>query len=299
MPKPNWVCEQLHRNSFNLKVPMQANAQWEFWLLLGSDYHWDSKKCNRELLRSHLEQAKERGAAIVCTGDFYDAMGGKFDKRASKSDLRPELKSDNYLDLLGTQAAEWLAPYAHNYCIITEGNHETAIRNRYEIDLTQRLVALTNAQSKSNIFACGYSGWLKLSFIFGFNTKRGGQVRIQSSKLIHFDHGWGGGGQVTHDAIQHQRRSTYLPDADIITSGHSHDFWTKEIARQRLSDKGIPYQDIQTHIKIPSYKNDYGDGAGGWCIERGHAPKALGGYWVRFFYRRDLHEVVYEVIRAG
>ena len=52
--------------------------------LLLSDIHWDNPKCNRKLLKRHLDEAKEGGHPILINGDLLDLMGGKKDRRAIK-----------------------------------------------------------------------------------------------------------------------------------------------------------------------------------------------------------------------
>jgi hypothetical protein len=278
---------------FEVKVPFEKNAKWEWWLNLSSDHHWDSTKCRRDLLKTHFDEILCRNAASIVTGDVYDLMGGKFDKRSAKSELRPELKSSNYLDAVIEQSVDWYAPYAQNMIVVGEGNHETAIKSRYETDMIQRFIGLMNAQTGSKIYFGGYSGWVRFAFTMQVS---GRGEPVMQSVVYHFDHGWGGGGQVTHDAIQHQRRQVYLPDADIVSSGHSHDLWSKDIARVRLTKNGTVYQDSQLHLKLPSFKDDYQDGHGGWCIERGHAPKVQGSYWVRFFWSSREEKVLFEPI---
>jgi len=36
-------------------------------------------------------------------------------------------------------------------------------------------------------------------------------------------------------------------------------------------------------VKLPTYKDEYGKGEGGWHIETGKPPKPLGAYWLRMF----------------
>jgi len=40
---------------------------------------------------------------------------------------------------------------------------------------------------------------------------------------------------------------------------------------------------LQYHVRLPGYKNDYGDGYGGWHIERGGPPKPNGCVFLRFY----------------
>jgi hypothetical protein len=271
---------------------MKQDAEWEFWALLTSDRHFDNPKSNRELQKDHLDQAAERGAVVLDAGDFGCLMQGKFDKRASKAAVRPEHQVDDYLDAVIDTTAEWFEPYAKLFAVIGVGNHEEAIAKRLETHYTERLIGLLNSRTGSRIFNGGYSGWCFFQF------RPIGAATDTHRTLLHYDHGFGGGGQVTHDAIQHQRRAVYLPDAQIVISGHTHDAWVKEFGRARCSQDGRLYHDIQTHIKLPTYKEEYEDGFGGWHATTGKPPKPLGAWWLRFFWSRRERKVLYEVIRA-
>lgn len=284
--------EQLSRNVFRVNVPLRRDAKWEWWTLLTSDQHWDNPHSNHELQLTHLKEAKSRGAAILCAGDLFCLMQGKYDKRANKSALRPEHQVDNYLDAVINTATQFFAPFAHNFVVVATGNHEQAIADRHETNMIDRFVGAMNQKTGSHIANAGFSGWVIFSFRDGSNPAR-------TPINLHLDHGYGGGGPVTSDLIQHQRRSVYLPDADIVISGHTHDHFVKETSRVRLSPQGNIYHDVQTHVKIPSYKDEYRDGYGGWATAtKGMPPKPQGACWLRFFWSRAEEKVLYEVTRA-
>lgn len=282
---------QLHKNVFRLEIPFSRNKNWEFWCLLQSDQHFDNPKSDWVLMKKHLDEAKRRHAAIIGCGDFFCAMQGKFDKRADKSSVRLEHQTEDYLDALIRSGAEFLAPYADYLVLLAVGNHESAIQNRHEVNLIDRLIGAICVQSKAKVFNGGFSGWLIFSFTEP--TRRANKI------ILHYDHGFGGGGAVTADMIQHQRRAVYLPDADIIISGHTHDSWHREFARIRLDSKsGTLRQDIQTHLKLPTYKDEYADGFGGWAVAKGLPPKPLGAYWLRFYFDGK-DGAYYEIIKAS
>jgi predicted phosphodiesterase len=287
-----WQRERLGTNVFRVNIPCTENKDFEFWALLSSDRHWDNPHSDRELQKEHLDLAKERGAVVIDCGDLFCMMQGKFDKRSSKASVRPEHQVDNYFDAVVGDAARWLAPYAENLLTIGVGNHENSVKKRHEIDVTERLVTLINAFSGGSVYNGHFSGWVIFRFT-GSGDKTNGSINL------HYDHGYGGGGPVTADMIQHQRRTTYLPDADIVISGHTHDMWTREFSRVRLSQQGNISHDVQTHIKLPTYKEEYGDGSHGWHPERGAPPKPIGAWWLRFFYERKFKKIIYEVIRAS
>jgi hypothetical protein len=288
-----WTATALNRNVYQVKVPFKPAKDWEFWTLLVADQHHDNPKANNDLERKHLQEAKDKGAAIVSAGDTFCLMQGKFDKRSNKSAVRPEHQVDNYLDAVVSTAADFYQPFAHNFVCFGVGNHEQAIASRYETRVIDRLVGILNDRTKSNIHVGGFSGFV----VFTFLSQRAASER-STRVVLHYDHGYGGGGAVTDDMIQHHRRSTYLPDADIVISGHTHSAWMREMARVRLAGNGAIRHDIQTHIKLPTYKEEYGDGFGGWHVETGKTPRPIGGWWLRFFYDFDKKRVLYQVVRA-
>lgn len=272
-----WRFEALARNihRFHLSLDRVGDEQW---FLLQSDVHYDNPKCQRPTFQRHLEEARERDAPILDNGDFFCAMQGKWDKRGSKSDLRPEHQRADYLDALIETAAADLAPYADLLTIRGQGNHETAILKKHETNLTERLVERLKVAGAPNVTLGGYSGYV----VFDINTAG----RHQAFKL-HYMHGYGGGGPVTRGVIQTNRMAVYLADADFVWTGHTHDRWSVEIDRVRLSRDLSQMEYVrQIHFRTPGYKEEFTDGWGGWHVERGGPPKPIGAAWLRFRYAR-------------
>lgn len=257
------------------QVSYKYKKGFEAWVLLSSDHHWDNPKCKLQLLKKHHSQALEKNAAIFCFGDLFCAMQGKGDRRHAKSDVRPEHQKNNYLDSLVNTAQEWYTPFAKNYVLISEGNHETSVFKHHETDILQRLVSKINGSEKTEIIKGKYTGWI----IFRFEHKGGGKVRTIKIK---YNHGYGGGGPVTKGVIQTNRRAVYLPDADIIVTGHVHERWEVDTMQERLKNNGETYLKHQRHLQLPTYKEEYLPAAG-YHIESGRPPKPLGGCWLRFY----------------
>lgn len=249
---------------------------WEQWILLSSDRHHDSVRCNRELELRHLKLAKERKAAIIDVGDLFDVMQGKFDPRRSYSGLRPEYKVDTYLDEIVRDAAEFYKPYAHNFLLFGRGNHDQGIIKNNGVDLISNLVYALNSQTGSHIYAGGYGGWVRFQFTI--------QKTVSKSLNLKYFHGAGGGGPVTRGVIQTNRQAVYLPDADIVVNGHTHNSFIVPIARERLSDRGVVVQDTSWYLRTPTYANDYGNGTGGWHVERWGEPKSMGAVWLHLSF---------------
>ena len=84
--------KKIHKIEYDLKRKAGQSASF-LWIF---DAHWDNKKSDRRRLKRHLDQAKERGAKVGFGGDFFCAMQGKWDKRASRDGLCPEHDRDDY-----------------------------------------------------------------------------------------------------------------------------------------------------------------------------------------------------------
>lgn len=288
------IITELSRNVHNIKT--DCIREKEHWFLLSSDHHWDNPDCDREMMKKHLEEAKERNAPVLFVGDFFCAMQGKYDKRSDKSKLRPEHQTSKYLDSLVETAADWLMPYREQIAVIGLGNHETAILKNHETNLIERLVERLNVGNPNPVYMGGYGGYVRLQF------HRGGGNN--GSLIIKYFHGHGGGGPVTKGVIQSARQSMYLPDADIVISGHVHEQYTICFMQEKLHDTGKISLKEQWHVRMPTYKDEYKDGYGGWHIETGKMPKPIGAWWLKVEFVRsqknnkENYKLVYDFIRA-
>lgn len=263
-------------------------AGWEQWVLLTADRHHDNIYCDRAFERKHLEQAKERGAGILDFGDLFCAMEGKYDLRSNMDAIRPENVGQDYLDRLVLNAAKDYAPYAENWWLMGQGNHEASIRRHHGMDLTSALAHRLNTEHGARVVVGGYGGWVRLMFTMN-KTKRQ-QIRLK------YHHGAGGGGPVTRGVIQTNRQAVYLPDADIVVNGHTHDGWYMPIARERITNLGKVTRDIIHFVRTPGYKDEYGDGSKGFHIEKWGPPKPLGAIWLRLWFSGAESKIEIEVI---
>jgi hypothetical protein len=259
-------------NVLNVRIDMSGSRE-EVWCLLRSDAHHDNPHCNQELEKKHLDEALEHDALILDNGDLFCAMQGKYDRRSSKSCLRPEHQTGDYLDALVRTAADFYEPYAHNWVSFGLGNHETSITDRHETSLTDRLVQSLRDRTGANCHVTGYTGWIR--FMLNFSS-----TRRYTVTLWHM-HGYGGGGPVTSDTIQAQRQRAYIDGADIMWSGHVHDMWAKQDMKTLITQEGRVVHRPVWYIKSPTYKDEYADGSGGWHIQTGKPPKPLGAWWLR------------------
>jgi len=278
---------QRERNISIVRVDYKNELDQRF--LLTGDRHWDNPRSDWIKQKKHLDQAKRYGAGVIDIGDFFCAMQGKFDKRANKASIRSIHQVDDYLDSLVKTATTWFKPYAKQFIMIGMGNHETSILKKHEVNLTSNLVKELNRETNSKIYNGGYSGWIVFEF-HNIKTKKTQHIRLW------YIHGYGGGGPVTRGVIQSNRKAVYLPDAQIVLSGHTHDEWIVPISRTRIDSNHNHYDDEQIHVQVPTYKDEYSDGFGGWHIETGKPPKPTGALWLSFY--NDADQIYFNLLRA-
>jgi len=267
---------RVEQNTPNVHTVVFDNvkAGWEQEILLRGDAHHDNINCDWDFERQHLEEAVRRKAGIIDVGDLFCAMQGKYDPRSSMEALRPEHKTDKYLDALVNTATDFYSPYARNFIVIGRGNHETNITKRHGTDLTDSLTRNLRKEPGAIAFAGGYGGWVRFQFIIQKTVRR--IVRLK------YFHGAGGGALMSFGTLETRRQASYIPDADIIVNGHSHDNYILPIQRERLSGGGRVVQDCLWCIRTPTYKDEYRDGSGGFHVEGGRPPKPIGAVWIKF-----------------
>lgn len=247
----------------------------DFEVLLRGDAHFDSKDTNGGLELAHLEEAKRRGAAIIDIGDLFDAMQAKNDSRSSKRSLLESLlkvgqqEQIGYVDALVSLASQRYAPYWSNWLVLAEGNHETSLSKYLECDLGYRLWE-NAARDGSPMVRMGYRGWVR------FLVRRP-NTRATNSIWLYFLHGSGAGGK---GLTKIDKRSSIIPDAHIVISGHLHQSSYFPVARYRVNDQGQEYVDSQLHLQVPSYKEDFLGGSG-WSVEKELGPKPVGAWWLK------------------
>lgn len=256
------------------RIQISGNEQT---FLLISDVHYDSKSCERELLKQTLDIALEKNAIILFNGDFFDMMQSRNDKRSMKGSLRKEYLGDNYFDLVIEDAYEFLKPYAKNILVMADGNHETAITKNYETNPLERLCYMLRKEGGSNTQHTGYQGWLVLSFTHQNNN---------AAYYIKMHHGSGGNARVTKGIIEHNRMSTYVEGADLIWLGHTHTQYCVHSTIERITSSNVYNVDLHKvyHIRTGCWKQEYKEG--GWAVEKGFGPSEIGGYWVEIQMKR-------------
>lgn len=269
---------QPDKNVIDLAIKCKAIDNGSIMLM--SDVHFDSIKCDVPMFEKHLTMAEEYKAPVIIGGDLFDAMQGHDDPRRSLEELREEYKHQNYLDLIVIDVAKTLLKYNLTY-FIGMGNHETSVQNKVNTNLTERLCYAIN-QGGGNATSMGYWGFFRL--IFGYDNGR-----ASFRKHLYWHHGSGAAAPITKGVLETVRQSSYLPDADIILNGHNHQEYVLTLNRIKVSSVGVPYEEHQHFVRTPGYKKAglvSGDRFG-FDIERHPAPTTRGCARVDWLFHKN------------
>ena len=256
-----------------LIIDMKYDKDFEQGFFLTSDEHFDSKKCDRKTLKRHYQQAKDKGWKIMNFGDWYDCMGGKFDKRTSKKDIRPEYNEGWYFDEIRKDAVKFLKPFSSNLVLFSEGNHEISVKQRHEFSLTEQTLYQLNKIEGNNIHLGKYQGWMR--FLFTHKAGGGGL-----SYDMFYTHGTGGNAPVTRGAIQSARRQDMVR-ADFYVSGHIHTSYELPRPTMYLNKQGNEKMVECEHLQLGTYKQSWG---GAWESQKGFSPAIIGGRALIFYH---------------
>lgn len=221
-----------------------VSAGWKKWLMLASDIHFDSIKCDIKLFEKHLKLANSRKAIVLIAGDFFDSMQSRDDPRRNIEELKEKYAVSHYMDALVLDASEYLGQFKDIHYILALGNHETSVLKKLSTNLIDRVASNVRIGGGHAINA-GYYGWLNMLF------SHNGSQR-QSYKLF-FHHGSGGSAPVTKGVIQTSRQAEYI-DADIILNGHNHRSYYVPLKRLKISSSGRQVCDMMHFIRTPGYK---------------------------------------------
>lgn len=268
------TCIELSKNVHKIIVSENGRLQGKKKVLFCSDVHFDSPECDRDLLAKHFKEAD----VIVVFGDFFDLMQGKYDPRRSYSDILPQYKGSNYIDLVVQDAVKFLEPYAYKIALFCQGNHETSVTNRCNTDPLKNLVALLNFTYKTNIQVGAYQG------VVVYQVKVN-SLNVRSCKIF-YHHGHGGNAKRSKGMLDNQIDGFVFPDADIIVKGHNHSKWhDPSNVRLKLDHQFRLIHEAQHILRLGTYKTSKTDS--GWEVEKGFLPAKLGGWFVNFTFKHD------------
>lgn len=243
--------------------------------LLASDIHLDNPHCQRDLLRKHLKHVQGIGGHALFFGDVLCLMQGKKDRRGSKGAVRPEHYGSNYFDLVFSESAEWLSPFAQTLLMVSDGNHETAVINNQEIDPLGNTVRILRDRYNAITEHMRYQGWIWFTF-YRPNANREERTR----RIALFFHHGAWGGIITKGTMGGGRYAGIAPQADLLINGHNHERSIVSHPCYRVNSQGRQHVAHRWHVQTGTYKEEFADGAG-WAVERIVMPKSIGGVWLR------------------
>lgn len=261
-------------DAFKVDMMLKASNDKKDILMI-SDVHFDSKKCNRFALKKLLDEALDREAGIMIFGDLLDVMGAKYDPRSGKSDIRPEYNEGNYFSAVVDDLVKFFKPYANNLLFVSEGNHEYSVKQRHEFDLLKIFEYKMRMEAGWNGLLGSYEGWIL--FRSSFANRTPGPVKC------YYTHGSGGNAPVTRGVINTNRRQVNI-QADLFVSGHIHTQWAVPVPQRSITAYGTEKVSDVLHLQLGCFKEAH---KGTWEAMKGFGAANIGGYWVRFFWNKD------------
>jgi len=273
-------------NIFTKKIPMKFKEYCAVYNF--SDVHFDSRKCDRKLLKKHFDACKEENGLIILNGDTLDVMGATRDPRSIANDIRPEYNREDvsYLDAVIFDLYEFLKPYKDNILMIAYGNHETNIVRRQQTDPLKRLHQLLG---NKDIILGGYQNAIK----FQFKIHKDGAA---ASSVWFLHHGMGGGAKRSKGILSADLLASQFPFADVISCGHDHNKWHFPLSVSDVNFKTSKWKTKRVEVlRTGSYKKK--SDSQGWEVEKGFNKPTLGGYKVNYYWssgnvlEKDVHEL--------
>jgi predicted phosphodiesterase len=215
---------------------------------------------------------------ILILGDWFDVMCTYGDPRSKPQDIssRYSSKDFSYLDMVIEDSIDYLKPYAANIAMISEGNHETKIKEKHDTDPLHRLVQGLRPYN-SELIKGNYSGFVDLYELLHV----GGTKQHGNTTTLHYHHGFGGSAPRSKGMLNTQLEAMQYPDADIIARGHTHQKWHDPSTTQiRRTARGRIFKRQIQYIQTGSYKDGFQEGEGGFEVEKNFRPVRLGGWWI-------------------
>lgn len=248
-----------------------------------SDVHIDSKDCNRELLKKHLEQCDY----VKIYGDLFDLMQGKHDKRRSHSDMKNQYLKSNYIDKVVLDAVEFFKPYAKKLLFVGLGNHETSVISNAGTNPISAFCMMMRMHG-SEVIEGTYQGFI----VDHIKDPRPSNKNAGFTVKYAFHHGHGGAPQKTEGTLEIEGDKAKFPNVDIIVKGHNHFKWHNPgQTRFWLTEKGKVIKKVQHHIRLGTYKES--NFTEGWSVEKGFKPNATGSYFIDYNYTTDANHKGY------
>lgn len=198
------------------REPFNFGDTFNLWGL--GDFHVSAKDFDEPTLRQHVALIEaDPNARWIGMGDYGNSILHR-DKRWDQLPINPRYYEAQFAEggILSEEVyhvCELLEPIASKCIGFAEGNHETAVRKRYDRSLASEIAKALNLRSQ----LIGYQGFVRWQF------HQPNSTRTYVQAVIHVGHGWQGGRRKGAKLNQIEVEKAQYPDADIILRGHSHE----------------------------------------------------------------------------
>ena len=203
-----------------------------------------------KLLRSDLQDAKDRGDIIVIWGDIAEWILPSDSRRFTSGKHKKQV--DSIVNDEVAKLADFYEPFVDNIAIMKLGNHETAVIKHHHVDPMQMLISELNRRKSPGldpIFYGGYTMWwlYKMRRTSEDGTRQGG-----CNVKFWLHHGAGGSAPVTRGAIDRARIYDAIT-ADVSIIGHKHQSMHVTTKHERLDDYGNVKREDRDFLLLAGY----------------------------------------------
>jgi predicted phosphodiesterase len=285
------IIEQPDNGVYFFKFKAQKKVGRLLRVLNCSDIHIDSKQCDRELLKKHLDNCD----FVRIYGDLFDLMQGRHDKRRSPTDLKNKYLVSAYIDEVVKDAVEFFKPYANKLLFVSLGNHETSVIHHVGTNPISAFCMLMRMHG-SMVVEGVYQGFIVDKFYYDKI-----QTKQLKSIIYAYHHGHGGAPQKTEGTLEIEGDKAKFPNADIVLKGHNHFKWHNPgQARYWINKLGHIEKRVQHHLRLGTYKHSRMDN--GWEVEKGFKPTSVGSWYIDYHViigdDGKCHDIIFEIISA-
>jgi len=184
-------------------------------LIVFSDVHIGSPKCDFELLKEYIDLVKNDDECYcVLLGDIVNnstktSVGDVYEEEMSPMD---QMK----------HAINYFEPIKHKILAVTAGNHERRSYKNDGTDLTWFLAKSLGLESKYD-----YTGCLVFLRFGKIDSHKGGNAHNNKCLYtIYLTHGDGQSGRTIGGKMNGLQRRGHIVNADIVITGHTHQLAT-------------------------------------------------------------------------
>ena len=264
----------IHEFKFNYNKDYNEKILW------ANDVHLDSVYCKRDLFIEHCEQADK----IVLSGDFWDLMEGKFDRRQSIKD--PAL-TGHYINKLVEMGVKILKPFKHKIIAWNKGNHELSFEKYSDVSITDFVCK----ELQINPVKFGMSGY----YIFSFKHEND-NINARNKTVLYFTHNTGMSGRRSKGSLAADIIAGERPSANIWVGEHSHRGVIVPLKIEKLNHFNNLNYELKYFCQSLTYKAADEDLDGNsFEILKGVGLLPNGGLIFEFNYNKKTKNVDYKV----